>query len=84
MDEQVVSQPQKQGSGPFIGILIVVVILIIGGIYFWKMNVQKKTAPAPYSGQSNETPAQADLNADVNNVGADLNATDFDTIDQGL
>jgi len=43
------SQVQKTSSGPTIGILIILVVLLLGAFYFWgeRMN-QNDTNPPPY------------------------------------
>lgn len=76
---------EKQGSGATVGIVIVILVLIIAGIYFWqksakeKMN-QENTIQNEESSADN-TQSVASETADI---GADLNATSFDEVDAGL
>lgn len=63
--------PEKGGMGPLIGSVIVIVILVIGAIYFWgdKLNKQE-------SNPSDQQPAATlSQNDDVNNLEQDLNNT---------
>ncbi len=38
--------PRQDGSGPVVGTIIILILLVLGGIYFWTES-QKKAAPAP-------------------------------------
>jgi len=47
MDNQ--NTPQKDsGVGPIIGSIIIIILIILGGLYFWgyEINKQKTTTPA--------------------------------------
>ena len=43
---------QEHGVGPMAGIVIVVLVLLLGGIYFLVMDQQKGAEPAPNSEQA--------------------------------
>ena len=34
-------EPEKKADGAFIGIIIIIIILIVGGIYIWQSNKNK-------------------------------------------
>lgn len=58
----------KGGVGPLIGSIIVIVILVIGAIYFWGDMLNKQDA-----GQKPTAPLS--VNDDVNSLQQDLNNT---------
>ncbi len=66
----------KGGMGPLIGSIIVIVILVIGAIYFWggKLNSQdiNGLSPAAVSTSDNPTDLEQDLN-NIPDVPADIN-----------
>lgn len=66
-------EPEKKSDGALVGLIIIVIILIIGGIYIW----QSKTARAPIQ---SETAAPNDENlVELNSLEADLETIDTDT-----
>ena len=72
-------QPVKQKSaGPVIGIIIILIVLIIGALYFWGARLNRETVPqesAPLSSSDAIEDISADLNATVvNDIDSDLNA----------
>ncbi|MEO5635420.1 MAG: hypothetical protein ABIS26_02195 [Candidatus Paceibacterota bacterium] len=64
--------PEQKSNGALIGSIVVIVILIIGGIYFWKHSVENKEAPEPQVQNS-----AASLDAELNNV-------NLDSLDSGI
>lgn len=64
------NEPQQGGSmGSLIGIIVIIAIIILGGIYFWG---KKNSAQNPTDTQSIEN----DLNSIDISTDADLNAID--------
>ena len=56
MDEENITKENepantKQERGPFIGIVIIIIILIIGIIHFWKTSIQKRILEKNQSSQ---------------------------------
>jgi flagellar basal body-associated protein FliL len=39
-------EPEKKSNGAMVGLIIVVIILVIGGIYMWQKNKGEVEAPA--------------------------------------
>ena len=79
---------QKKPIGPVIGIIIIVLILILGGLYFWgeKLNLNngyqqttEETSDAQ-TDQLNEQSSSDNLSA----IEADLKNTDTANLDAGL
>ncbi len=31
-------EPEKKGGGAFVGLIIIIIILVLGGLYMWKIN----------------------------------------------
>lgn len=38
-------RPQEQGSGPIVGAIIIVILLVFGALYFWGQKLNKKPVP---------------------------------------
>ncbi|MFM2357589.1 MAG: hypothetical protein RJA61_326 [Candidatus Parcubacteria bacterium] len=76
--------PTKKSVGPMVGLVIVVILIILGGIYFWK-EMEYKKEQAQY-GQNDEMyiiESQSDSD-EVSSIEADLQATAIDSIDTEL
>ncbi len=73
-------EPEKKSNGAFVGLGIIVIILIIGGIYMWKVNqkaIEQKEQLPPITDQDS-----ADLDAlelDASSVDV-MTGVDADTI----
>ena len=74
-------EPEKKMSGAMVGLIIIIVILLIGGIYIW----QSKVKSVPPEGQSEVSPAdEEDLNSleqDVNSVDTEIEANVVDAVE---
>ncbi len=92
--------PQRRGGwGPMFGIFIIVLLLIVGALYFWGEKLSKQQSAQPQqSGQTQpqqQTQPQStgDTATDsllslsssdnLSMIEADLNATDLATLDSG-
>lgn len=65
-------EPEKKPNGAVIGLIIIVVILIMGGVYIWQSQVKevidnKNVTPTPVS--------TSDTN-DLDSLGKELESTD--------
>ncbi len=65
-------EPEKKPNGAVIGLIIIVVILIMGGVYIWQSQVKeaidnKNVTPTPVT--------TSDTN-DLDNLGKELESTD--------
>lgn len=70
-------EPEKKSNGAFIGSIIIIIILIIGGIYIWQAKMKtalekKAQIESEIQMQANELDAlEQDINAVDINVGVD-------------
>ena len=66
-------------SGPIIGVIVIIAIVILGGFYFWSQRAGNDAAIDEINTQSGSDEAsaiEADLNAtDIENLDAELNAS---------
>jgi len=82
-----VAPPAQGGIGPMIGIIIVVLVLVLGGLYFWGVQVTKQDTPA-YPAEINEdvtvplstTDSIDALEADLANTNTEALDTELDQI----
>jgi hypothetical protein len=84
-------ETKNEGSlGPIVGTIIILLVIILGGLYFWGERVKRmNTIPRDVSTEeqtdqdieSITTQSSSDATADIE---ADLNATDVDSIDPNL
>ncbi|HBA45580.1 hypothetical protein A2W67_00665 [Candidatus Nomurabacteria bacterium RIFCSPLOWO2_02_40_28] len=67
-------EPDKKSNGAFVGLIIIIIILVVGGIYMWQANqkaIEEKKIQA-----ENVTEEDA---SDLDNLDAELEATDTST-----
>lgn len=85
-------QPPKSGVGPIAGAIIVILLLVAGGLYYWgaKLNEDIQRNSIPYipddssfqeesATTGNTLPPQSDSD-DVSSIESDFNAMNFDEI----
>ncbi|MFA5840880.1 MAG: hypothetical protein WC847_01225 [Candidatus Paceibacterota bacterium] len=65
-------EPEKKSNGALIGLIVIVVILIIGGIYMWQSKV-KTTLEDKKLQTENVVPADAN---ELNALGQTIDTTD--------
>lgn len=77
------AMPQKKSSpvGSIVGAIIVILILIFGGLYFWgaqleKQQMQNEQLPFIPSTQSNDIASTAAESDQVSDIEADMTASD--------
>ena len=87
--------PKKRGGmGPLIGIFIIVVLLLVGALYFWgqKLSQQETVAPTEQvEDQAPQSTGDASVDAlltqsssdELSAIEADLNSTDTANLDAG-
>lgn len=90
---QTPTKKEEKSIGPAIGIIVIIVIIILGGLYFWGQRLAQK--PAPVVEQQPQTQQEvpevtpgADINQlqnqsssdDLNSIQADLNTTDLNNL----
>ena len=50
--------PQKSSSGPIVGIIIIVALMLVGGFYFWGAHLNQKPETLPLIPPDNTAPVQ--------------------------
>jgi len=68
-------EPEKKSNGALVGLIIIIIILVVGGIYMWQSNknaVENQGMPVP-----SETVTTQD-SVDLDTLDQDLNTTDID------
>lgn len=79
----------ESAAGPTIGTIIVLLVIILGGVYFW---TQRDNSPATDKSIEESLDASADLEAmrtqdssdETSSIDADIESTDVDSIDADL
>lgn len=81
--------PERESKGPVIGIVVIIVLLILGGVYLW----QSKSVEVPVNTGDQTTGSTDQLTTELSTQGsstnpqdieADVNATNLNGIDQEL
>lgn len=76
-----VGQEPKGGSaGPIIGIIVILIIIILGGLYFWNERSENMVT----EDESMETINEQNESDDTTSIEADLDATDIDNVDSEI
>lgn len=76
---------EKEAKGPIIGIVVIIILLILGGVYLWQSNT---FAPAEQTVVSDD-PMTQDLatqstSTALEDIDADVSNTNLNNIDQEL
>ncbi len=71
-------EPEQKSNGALIGLIIIIIILILGGIYLWNQN--KKTSPEP----AIETSQTTGENENTAEMEANLNGLDLESLDSDI
>jgi hypothetical protein len=67
-------EPEKKSNGAFIGLIVIIIILILGGIYIWITN---KNAAEKIKSTQAESQAVTNQNATaLDALGSDIGTTD--------
>ena len=67
-------EPEKKSHGALIGSIIIIIILIIGGIYFWQARVKSIELQKQMQAEAIKALQEEELN----NLQNDLNNTDLE------
>lgn len=85
-------EPTKSSVGPLAGAVIVILLLVAGGLYFWgaQLNKQEEVLPfIPSNDSAEDTSVNSDMSAglpqqsssdDVSSIEADANAMNIDQL----
>ena len=72
--------PEKKSNGALVGLVVIIIILIIGGIYIWQSNkkatekVQNQIEAVTTQDATDLNTIDADLQTTDTNVGVDANS----------
>ena len=79
------SDTNKKSVGPLVAVIIILVLIIVGGLYFLKERSSQPTYVPEVPAGDNVTDAlnQQGTTDDLSSIEADLNATDLNNLDQG-
>lgn len=69
-------------AGPIIGVVVILAIIVLGGLYFWKE--RNAMAPEATENASIESIKNQSESDDAASIEADLDATDVENIDAEL
>jgi type II secretory pathway pseudopilin PulG len=73
-------EPEKKSNGTLTGVIIIIIILIVGGIYTWQAKVKNALKEkAAQDTIANDASALDSLNQDLQNTDTNLNV-DVDAI----
>jgi uncharacterized protein HemX len=87
---------EERALGPIVGSVIILIVLIVGGVYFWQAQIEKSKANARLNEElrkeAEESAAlesvagvsairQQDKSDDVDSIEADLNNTSYGDLD---
>lgn len=79
-------EPQKSSIGPTVGIILVIFVLVLGGLYFWGAELAREEADMenPEVGTDSVTAElEAQSNSDeLDAIERDLQDSNYDDIDQ--
>ncbi|MEX0931507.1 MAG: hypothetical protein WDZ88_02035 [Candidatus Paceibacterota bacterium] len=86
--------PKEGTMGPIIGSVIVIVVIILGGIFFWSERVDKAdmetnesasdidtTAPIPNEDEQTQALETQSNSDEIASIESDINQTDLDELD---
>ncbi|PIQ66828.1 MAG: hypothetical protein COV95_02015 [Candidatus Zambryskibacteria bacterium CG11_big_fil_rev_8_21_14_0_20_40_24] len=80
----VVPEIQHKSTGPLIGIIIIIAVIILGGLYFWGQRTSRVDVgggiPQAFDGQDISALPEQSNSADTASIEADLNAVDFENL----
>ncbi len=72
-------EPEKKSNGALIGLIIIVIILIIGGIYMWQSNKSALQGQNPANTNQTGTTVTSQDSASLDGLDKDLQNTDTST-----
>lgn len=80
-------EPHKKSYGPLIAVVVILLVIIVGGLYFLGQRMSK-TPYTPPADTTNTDSVTASLKSqsssdDLNAIEKDLNSTDLNNLDQG-
>ncbi|OHA27108.1 MAG: hypothetical protein A3D52_02245 [Candidatus Taylorbacteria bacterium RIFCSPHIGHO2_02_FULL_44_36] len=89
MEPNATQTSENRPAGPVIGAVIIILILVVGALYFWgaKLNKEANQTPEDILNTEDQTLNQLQTQGtttDIDDINADLNATDLNNLDADL
>lgn len=71
------SMPEKKSFGPLIGIIVIIAVIVIGGLYFWSGMFSSDEAVMPSDAEVTPTEVSSTevSSAEIDNLEAELDAS---------
>ncbi len=69
-------EPEKKSNGALVGLVVIIIILILGGVYMWRVN---KNNTGDVNNIYNTSPVTDKDALDLNSLEADLESADTST-----
>jgi hypothetical protein len=83
--DQNMNQGAESSVGPMIGIIIILAVIVLGGLYFWGQRANKSGNALDENTAAELDQIQSQSSSDeVSSIQADLDATDIDSLDAEL
>jgi len=77
-------QAPHQSLGGLIGIVVIIGILVIGGLYIWGKNIVENGGPSQTTDAATEALNSQSSSTKASDIEADLNATNLENLDKEL
>lgn len=75
------NQTQTSSTGPAIGIILIIAIIVIGGLYFWSQREKNNSVEnGTQQDQTTQELQKQSSSDDVNSIEADLQATNLNNL----
>jgi len=68
-------EPEKKSNGAMVGLIVIIIILIVGGIYLWQNNMKKT---------GEDTSGLNSINNEANTLDAEINNMDVESLDSEI
>lgn len=77
---------KDSGTGPIIGSIIIIILIVLGGLYFWGYIIKKQHVEAPITNESTseQVPSEEVADPDVAEINNELNSTNVDDVDSDM
>lgn len=77
-------EPKKSGVGALIGSIIIILILVLGALYFWGGKLQTNEEELNFDDSSAAVNGATSASDEVSDIEADLNQTELVNLDEDL
>lgn len=89
MEPNATQTSENRPAGPVIGAVIIILILVVGALYFWgaKLNKEANQTPEDILNAEDQTVDQLQTQStstEIDDINVDLNVTDLNNLDADL